>query len=347
MGDDNDSDSPDEKVVSESEDEEDLHVSLTRLPTREHPCVAKLKPLTFTILPDEFFMIVYGARRTGKTHAISCLLDEIKDRFDFAYLFSKTAGLHKGDKKFSDFDMIVDDAKFDGYDEEILSRILERQRAVMLHNNAKENANDQKPNKTLIIFDDFVNDKRIRYSQLFTDLPIMGRHLDISVICLTQGYSAVAIGGLNKATRDNADLVMTFLPRNMNDTERISEWYLTKSKGENMWFVRSVGKMKHRALACDLTQPHLTEYEDFCYSCMAPAKIPKYELGKVQWKLLKEEKKRQKQAAMQEQIEHERRFYSTNPQEMEKYQRLGQATGIPNKRAKLSLFDTFNTQSGF
>ena len=68
-------------------------------------------------------------------------------------------------------------------------------------------------------------------------------------------------------------------------------------------------------------------------------KVPKYELGKVQWRLEKEERKRQKKAALASKIENERAFY-VGLGLMEKQQRIGEATGL-NKRkgGKMSLFD--------
>ena len=322
-----------------SDDEPRTTGSLSRLPTGQHPDVAQLEELSFEPLPPGFFAIVYGARRTGKTHAVSVLLEQLKNRFDFAYLFSNTAGLHKGQKGELDFDMITEDAKFQGFDEEALQAIMARQKAVMMHNNSTERKRDQKPNKTLLIFDDFVHEKAIRYSKIFTELPVLGRHFEISVICLTQGYSQVASGGLNKATRQNADLVMTFLPRSLTDIENIANWYMTKDKIDNMWFVKSVCQEEHQLLAIDLTSPHETEFPNYCYKYQAPAVVPKYELGKVQWKLQKEEQKRQKKAALAGKIENERAFY-VGLGLMEKQQRIGQATGQPPKKfGKMSLFD--------
>lgn len=327
---------PDERSTGQGEAQENLVSS--RLPGYPHPSVDDLEELSFDLLPENFFVIVYGARRTGKTYAISCLLDDVKDRFDFAYLFSATALLHKNEEGELDFDMIRDEAKFQGFDEGALKRIIERQKAVKEHNNSVKSKSERKPNKTLIIFDDFVHEKGVRFSKIFTELPVLGRHYELSVICLSQGYSAVGSSGLNPATRQNADMVVTFLPRNINDVERISMWYLAKPKLEGMWFVRSVCEEKHRCLGIDLTQPHLTEFEEHCYMYTAPSKVPKYELGKVQWKLYREEMKRQKKAALAAKLENDRYFF-LGTVEMEKRAKIGEATGLPDRRGKLTLFD--------
>ena len=309
----NDSSSDDEPDhTANGSIEADTHgITISRLPNTPHPSVECLEEFDFTILPEGFFMIVYGARRTGKTHVVEFGIEQIKDRFDFAYLFSNTAELHKNSKEFTNFDCIREEAKFKGFEEDKLVRIFERQKTVLMHNNDCKYKRDKKPNKTLLIFDDFVHEKAIRYSKVFTELPILGRHCEISVICLSQGYSAVGSGGLNKATRENADLVMTFLPRNVNNVEKIAEWYLAKEKLENMWFIKSVCKEEYRVLAIDLTHPNETEYEDFCYKLTAPPEVPKYEVGKIQWKLYHEEKKRQRKASLAHQVENERAYFLT------------------------------------
>lgn len=343
-------DENEKRVLDEVDDDDNdrepttANFTVSRIPNTPHPSVDYLQDLDFSILPEGFFVIVYGARRTGKTHLVEFGLEQIKERFDFAYLFSSTSDLHKNSKEFNNFECIREEAKFDGFDEEMLIRIFERQRAVMKHNNECKYKRDMKPNKTLLIFDDFVHDKRIRYSKLFTELPVLGRHCELSVICLSQGYSAVGSGGLNKASRENADMILTFLPRNINNIERLSEWYLTKEKLENMWFVKSVCKEEYRALAIDLTHPNEEDFENYCYKIVADPVVPKYELGKVQWKLYHEERKRKKKAALAAEVENERAYFMSLG-EMEKRQRIGEATGKPDtkKNGRMSLFEAVHS----
>lgn len=340
-----DNESSEDDNEQESDDERDAHddnlmdgVSVSKLPNYPHPSAKILDTIDFSTLPENFFGIGYGSRRTGKTHALSCLMEDIADRFDFAYLFSATANLHTGEAGELDFEMIRPEAKFGGFDEDALSRIIERQKAVKEHNNKCKKKKDMKPNRTLIIFDDFVHEKAVRYSKLFTELPVLGRHYGLSVICLSQGYSAVGSSGLNPATRQNSDFVMTFLPRNVMDVERIATWYLAKPKLESMWFVKSVCQDKHACLGIDLTQPHLTDFEDYCFKYKAPEVVPKYELGKVQWALFREERKRQKKATLANNVENDRSFFLSRD-EVEKRLKVGQATGKPTNGSRPSLYD--------
>lgn len=340
--DDNDHDSSDKKRKADQMVSGDLaaeHVaSISRLPKEDHPLKNNLRELDFNILPENFFVIFYGVRRTGKTHALSCLLEQVKDRFDFAYLFSETALLHKGEEGELDFEMIREEAKFPGYKSDVLQRIFDRQALVKEFNNKCKRKRDRKPNKTLLIFDDFVHDKGIRYDSLFTRLPVLGRHYDLSVVCLSQGYSQVASGGLNKATRQNADLVATFLPRNISDLENMASWYINQEKIESMWFIKSLCSEEHSMLALDLSQPHLIELQDYAYHYVAPAEVPKYELGKVQWKIYRDEQKRNRTMAKLARAEHAREFWMSTT-DLEIRAKIGEATGLPEQRTKRSLYD--------
>lgn len=330
---------PNEKEDEDDEDHIPEGASMANFPTYKHPLEAKLPETDFTKMPENFFAIIYGVRRTGKSHWVSYQLSTIKERFDFAYLFSETALLHEGEKGIPTFNMIRDEAKFPEYNAEALRRIFDRQAAVKKHNNKCKNEADMKPNKTLIIFDDFVHAKEIRYDPLFTRLPVLGRHYDLSVICLTQGYSSVASGGLNKATRQNADFVGTFLPRNSDDLERMSSWYLTKGKMENMWLTKSVCETKHQLFGIDLSEPHLVEYLDFCSKSIVPKDIPEYELGKIQWHIYREEEKRAKAAAKAEDARKATQHIFCPDGEMEARATIGLCTGLPERRVKMTLFD--------
>lgn len=321
--------------------------SVSRLPERPHPSVSNITEFDARTLPDNFFITVFGARRTGKTHSVSCMMEQIKDRFDFAYLFSSTAALHTGSDRNSAFPMIRDEAIFGGekMNLDALDAIIERQLAVKKHNDQTKSKRDHKPNSTLIIIDDYVHDKSLRYSEKFLALPVLGRHYELSVIVLSQSYSSVGSAGLGPAVRQNSDLVITFLPRSFSDVERVSMSYLTKEKFENMWFVQSVCREKHRALCIDMQNPDEIDFENYCYTFKAPPKIPKYELGKVQWKLWKEENKRNKQARLEAMVNHEISSTASLGRQalLSTSFTMGEATGKPKKQP-LTLFQAMQNK---
>ena len=242
-------------------------------------CPTTLQTFDFKTLPENFFMVCYGARRTGKSWLMNHALKELKDRFDYAYCFSATAAMNDG------FPAVRPEAVFDDFDERKLSAIMARQRAWVEHNKTVTRKEDEIKCSTLLIFDDFVHNVQVRYSQEFVQLPVLGRHYKLSCILLSQGYGAVASGGLNPATRMNADAVITFMPRSTLDCQKIAEWYLTMPKKEGGEFVKSITSEKHSCLCIDLQDPSNVEESKFCFRFKAPSTKPQsYELGKEQWK---------------------------------------------------------------
>lgn len=240
---------------------------------------AKLTEFDFKTLPENFFVVCYGARRTGKSWLMNHALAELKDRFDYAYCFSATAALNDG------FPAVRPEAVFNDFDEGILTQLMQRQKAWVEHNKNVKHKADEIKCSTLLIFDDFVHNVQVRYSQQFVQLPVLGRHYKLSCILLSQGYGAVASGGLNPATRMNADAVITFMPRSTLDCQKIAEWYLTMPKKEGGEFVKAQTAEKHRALVVDLQDPSDIDEASFCHTVKAPSsKVKPYELGKEQWR---------------------------------------------------------------
>ena len=256
----------------------------------DHAAPSSLTEFDFKTLPENFFVVCYGARRTGKSWLINHALAELKDRFDYAYCFSATAALNDG------FPAVRPEAVFNDFDEEKLSQLMLRQKAWVEHNKKCTHKSDEIACNTLLIFDDFVHNVQVRYSQQFVQLPVLGRHYKLSVVLLSQGYGAVASGGLNPATRMNADTVITFMPRSTLDCQKISEWYLTMNKKEGGEFVKAQTAEKHRCLCIDLQDPSDVDEASFCHTFKAPATKPKpYELGKEQWRQFRQSNRAKKE----------------------------------------------------
>ena len=279
-----------EKGTEEKKGEEKAGGFAGAVNVGDHEAPSSLTEFDFKTLPENFFVVCYGARRTGKSWLINHALAELKDRFDYAYCFSATAALNDG------FPAVRPEAVFNDFDEEKLSQLMLRQKAWVEHNKKCTHKSDEIACNTLLIFDDFVHNVQVRYSQQFVQLPVLGRHYKLSVVLLSQGYGAVASGGLNPATRMNADTVITFMPRSTLDCQKISEWYLTMNKKEGGEFVKAQTAEKHRCLCIDLQDHSDVDEASFCHTFKAPATKPKpYELGKEQWRQFRQSNRAKKE----------------------------------------------------
>ena len=182
------------------------------------------------MVPEDFTMVVFGARGTGKTNVVEHLLSTIpKDRYRKVFLFSETIGFQVGS-----WNMVVPDHRYEGYkpdvcrDEiqkqrELYSKLQEDLREEIPHKKKLEKAIKKKAPKYLFIFDDVISDEAIRKDRTFSQFFTQGRHLNMSVILLSQ--SVMASASLNGCCRGNADAVLLSSMQTFDDWERAVNYY--------------------------------------------------------------------------------------------------------------------------
>ena len=118
----------------------------------------KIKDYDVHTLPnDAFSMILFGARRQGKTHLLSHLLYTLtqKRKYDVCFLFSETGTVQDA------YEYISDYYKYDSLREDIIEKIFKRQEKIKEHNNKVEEIDQKNLPSVLIIADDVINDKSL------------------------------------------------------------------------------------------------------------------------------------------------------------------------------------------
>jgi AAA+ ATPase superfamily predicted ATPase len=161
-------------------------------------------------LKDNFFMYIIGMRRSGKTTLIKDLLYNSKIKFDEVYLISETADLSGDYDDYIKYNHIFNLEKAD----EVLKAVENQQRTT----------NKQFRKKILFILDDVITDD---HKGTWNILAFMGRHLNASVILLSQSMKSIST-----VTRKNADYALMSTSRNYDDIEAFVKQYLTGSYGE-------------------------------------------------------------------------------------------------------------------
>jgi len=225
---------------------------------------------------DAFSMILVGMRRTGKTHAISCMLKQMNRNFDTVFLMSETALAQD-----NCFEMIDDAYKYEYFDEGVVKKILNKQKELKLYNQTHEEFQKKKIPDLLIILDDCVNDPKIRYSKTLNDLYTQGRHYNVSIISLVQALT----NAMNPKARNNADIMMFWRSINFKEREKIIENYLTPTKGKNSRkigeeYMEKIFDQPYVAMVVAVhTASNSKKLNDYVYKYLAPCKIPKYQLG--------------------------------------------------------------------
>lgn len=121
----------------------------------------------------------------------------------------------------------------------------------------------------LIILDDVVNEGSIRHSPYLNLLAVGGRHLDISVIILSQ--LVAGSGSVPPIIRTQADMIAVVAqPRSLNERNLIAEQYLTSenrpsSKADGLRLMNAITEVQHRALFISTVSSNARSYIDFSF----------------------------------------------------------------------------------
>lgn len=169
---------------------------------------------------SSFLMTIVGSRRTGKSTITESLLNhELKNRFDYVFLYSPTL---------SGFDSIPNNYKF--RDLETLPRLIEKQQdkvknnilvSKLINNNRNGTIGEGRSrlekkyqkSKICCVIDDMAGSKSLRHNDILNKIATNGRHIcspdksnntEMCFIILTQSITL-----LDKTIRQNADLILS------------------------------------------------------------------------------------------------------------------------------------------
>ena len=215
-------------------------------------------------LPEYFFCIYYGLRRSGKTTMLRSMLYEMRDRLEGqnVYLFSTTAEVTPEDYKY-----IPKKAKKHnlGELEHELGKIIHEQKAKMKKYHDGDSAEEPAP--ILIILDDCVSENTIRHCPSLNTLAVAGRHLHMSVVVLSQVVTGS--GSVPPIVRTQADAIFVVAqPRSERERALIAEQYLTSDTGYNskrrgLDVMGAVTDVQYRGLVILTTDSSARRFDDY------------------------------------------------------------------------------------
>lgn len=215
-------------------------------------------------LPENFFIIFYGLRRSGKTTMLRYMLYELREQLkDYEVcLFSGTAEVSP-----EDYDFIPEKAKYPNIKEmeTDLQTILGKQKKAKKE--AERTGEDVK--HVLIIFDDVISENIVRHSESLNFLAVGGRHVNISVLILSQVVTGS--GSVPPIVRTQADAIFVVAnPRSERERELLVEQYLTPTKlneGKKRAeiILDTATSVQYRALVIMTTDSSLRRLEEFLY----------------------------------------------------------------------------------
>ena len=176
------------------------------------PYEFKIGYFNFELPEDAFSAIVVGKRRTGKSVFTKDFVWNCNERFDEVYVFTKT--------KINDWyqGWLHECYVYEGYKPDIAEQIFSR---ALQKEWAYRRGKTKKRARILILCDDLLSDRNHRHDETLESLYTLGRHVDISVMYLSQKFK-----GLPPVFRDNSDLMVCFNMFNSNEAKQLAEEFL-------------------------------------------------------------------------------------------------------------------------
>lgn len=228
-----------------------------------------------------FSMIVFGCRRSGKSHLVNDLIQKIAPRMKFTnvILISATS---KVQKEYWTF--IPDENKFDTLNNDHINGIYND--CIKLNEEYQQNPNNfEIEPHTLLIFDDMISDsggKSIFWLQAVNRLYFAGRHAKISCLLLLQAFKCVA-----PIVRSNTDYLVYFRTMKREDRKGIAGEYLTYSDEKEcldngLQLMSDVTSETYCSLVIDKSEgQYASSFKEYVYCYKADAKLKNLDKVKI------------------------------------------------------------------
>lgn len=157
-------------------------------------------------LPKYAVVVLLGRRRSGKTVNIFSLLQERKDAYDFGLCFCGSAATREQFRE-----IMPNEFVYDGIDIDKLKNLVKMQEEDVEKGIAKS---------CLLIIDDCGFQSKLFNTDVFRKIAMNGRHYKLFVIISLQ-YSL----GIKPALRNQVDIVVASMEKNVANKKRIFEHY--------------------------------------------------------------------------------------------------------------------------
>lgn len=194
-------------------------------------------------LPDGFFVVLEGKRRTGKTTYAKWMLQWYQHKFNLVWVMSQTS--------LSGFwqRVVGDDFVFPKWNPAAIQSLIDRNDKIIAHF-GEDSDETRKRASALIILDDCITND-IWNSDILKRLAVEGRHHHISVLFLTQDPKTI-----RPLIRDNTDVAIIFNQKTYRNKESMWMDFINDVDRKTAMALMRAYCNNHDALVC--VQTNLT-----------------------------------------------------------------------------------------
>jgi hypothetical protein len=266
---------------------------------KEEETIPRFKEWDPTSLPDDFFLVLEGKRRTGKSTFAKWLLQYYQENFALVWCMTNT----KASGYWQEF--VGEAFTFDSWYPSAIWKLIQRNDEISKKFGQASPAT-KKLASALVILDDVISSK-LHDDSMLTRLAVEGRHHHISVILMTQDPKAIG-----PKVRDNCDVAVIFNQKTFRNKESVWADFLNDTLKDEGFRMLTMYCQEHDALVAVQSNLTTNPKKSFFKSTgdKTQLKNPHYTLGSPEQKeiIVKErakhkeeepQKKRDAQIALQ------------------------------------------------
>lgn len=241
----------------------------TRRSNIDFETIPKLEEWDPKSLPDNFFVVLEGKRRTGKSTFAKWLLQFYKDKFSLAWVMTHT----KASGYWQEF--VGEQFVFDGWNSRAINLLIQRNDKIISECGGEDSELSKRLGSTLIVLDDCI-EKDIYYDPEFINLAVEGRHHLFSIIFVTQDPKTVC-----PKVRDNSDVAVVFNLKTYRNKESIWQDFMNDVTRNQALQLLGTYCLEHNCLICVQTNLNSDIERNFYKSTGDKTKLqyPTYMLG--------------------------------------------------------------------
>ncbi len=191
-------------------------------------------------LPENFFLVLEGKRRTGKSTFAKWLLQFYQDRFQLVWVMTKTSA----NGFWQEF--VGTNFTFSDYNPCAIQRLVERNDTIIREYGHNSPVCKLKAS-VLLILDDVISSD-IHDDPTFVMMACEGRHHKLSIILMTQDPKAIG-----PKIRDNADMAVVFNQKTFRNKESVWHDFMNDVNKKEAFALLKKYAVGHDAIACNQT----------------------------------------------------------------------------------------------